>query len=108
MEKRKIFYRRCKKFGIDKIIKDVAFSDEMPARLHGCFNRNNLGFRDFKENKPTFVQFKNKSVSIHTWGFISGRGSSELYFFDGSVRINSKKIRKSSFICEKTNGRFGC
>ena len=68
LEDRRLFYYKCKKFGIDKILKDVAFSDEMPAKLNENFNPNNMGCRDFKKNRPIFVKFKNKFVSLNTYG----------------------------------------
>ena len=91
---RKKFYYRIKKFGIKEVMKNVAFSDEMPAKLSSYLNPSNQGVRDFKENRPTLILFKHNPISLHVWGFISGKGSSDLLFIDGKKSLNTKNYSK--------------
>ncbi len=91
---RKKFYRKIQKFGVQKVMKEVAFSDEMPAKLNSCMNSSNRGVRDSKHNRPTLTVFKHKPISLHVWAFISGKGSSDLLFIDGKERLNSKTYLK--------------
>ena len=91
---RKIFYKKVKNFGIKKAMLNVGFSDEMPARLCGTINKQNTGVRDVKEKKPILYSFSNKSVTLGIWAFISGKGSSDLYFYDGKTRMNSQEYCK--------------
>ena len=91
---RKKFYYRIRKFGINNVMKSVAFSDEMPAKLRSCMNPSNQGVRDFKKNRPSLVVFKHNPISLHVWGFISGKGSSDLLFIDGKTSLNSKTYAK--------------
>ncbi len=43
LKDRKIFYTRTKALGFDNVCKNVAFSDEMPARVHLTYNHQNQG-----------------------------------------------------------------
>ena len=78
-----------KNFRLKRIMKDVASSNEIPARLDEKFNHQNQGIRTTQEKTPIIYSFRNKkTVCLHTWGFISGKGSSKLLFIDGKERIN--------------------
>ena len=48
-----------------------------------------MGCRDFKENRPVLKKFKNRGITFTLWGFISGKGSSKLYFLNKKDRINA-------------------
>ena len=43
IEDQKLFFKKCYDFGIERILKDVAFSEEIP-RLNKCFYTNSIGF----------------------------------------------------------------
>ncbi len=73
---------------------DVAFSDELPARLNTTYNLQNQGVRGYSEDQPVAFTFKDKSITFHIWASISRRGSSDLYFMDGKKRIDSKAYCK--------------
>ena len=90
IEDRKKFWNQVRKFGIKNMIENVAFSDEMLARLSQPYNSHNMGTRDFKKNRIHIPKFGKKAISLHVWAFISSKGSSKLYFLDGSIRINSE------------------
>ena len=47
---RKLFFAKVKEFGIKKIMKNVAFSDEMSIRLGPHKNRRDQGIRDVPSN----------------------------------------------------------
>ena len=86
VQDRKIFYKKVKKFGLEKACLDVAFSDEMPVRLGGSYNKQNCGVTDFEKNRPRYFSFKKRPIALHVWAFISGKGSSKLYFLDGKKK----------------------
>ncbi len=103
---RKELYQRAKKFGFKKIMNDVAFSDECPAKLGSICNRHNQGVRDFKKNQPILYKSKKQPISVHVWGFISGKGSSKLKFIDGSRTINSDVYEEILIFAKKEMKRL--
>ncbi len=104
---REKLYGKALNFGINNVLNNVAFSDEMPARLNGTINRQNTGVRDILKHRPIEYSYKNKSISLHVWGFISGKGSSELFIFDGSKRITSAVYGDILKFCKKQMEKVG-
>ncbi len=95
LKDRKTFYKRVMRFGLNNVCKNVAFSDEMPARFNLTYNKQNQGMRIEKCFEKKFVKFKNPGVTLHVWAFISGKGSSKLYFLDENFELVLLNIAKS-------------
>ena len=63
--------------------------------------------RCLKEERFYQPKYSYNAVSVHVWGFISGKGSSKLYFLDGKTRINSVVYAKILKFCQKEMNRLG-
>ncbi len=75
--------------------------------MNGTINRQNTGVRDILKNRPIEYSFKNKFISLHVWGFISGIGSSELFILDGSKRITTAVYGEILEFCKKQMKKVG-
>ena len=62
---REKFYGKALNFGINNVLNNVVFSDEMPVRLNGKINRKNNGVRDILKHRPIEYSFKKKSIFLH-------------------------------------------
>ena len=82
---------KLRRLGWRKALDFTAWSDEMPARLRGMYNRSHMGCRwsGAEDKKPIIFKTKHTTVSYHVAAFITKQGISTLCIMPGKTRINS-------------------
>ena len=91
-EDRLAWCRKLRRLGWNKALESTCWSDEMPARLRGMYNKSHMGCRwsGCEEKKPLIFKTKHTTVNFHCAAFITKAGISTLAILPGSARINSE------------------